>query len=79
MAGDRIEPVVRKIGDDLFGSEDLGIDPNFARVLRSQILRKDRRWIVARRTGVSSERIELAKGTMPYPIIYLADRAAETP
>jgi hypothetical protein len=79
LAGDRLEPIVRKIGDDLFGSEDLGIDPNFARVLRSQILRKDRRWIVANRTGNSSERIELATTTMQYPIIYLADRAAETP
>ena len=38
LAGDRLEPVVRKIGDDLFGNEETGIDPNFARVLRSQIL-----------------------------------------
>ncbi|TWT68271.1 hypothetical protein [Crateriforma conspicua] len=45
--GDRVEPVVRQIGDLLFGTPEQGIDPNFARVLRNQILRKDRRWIVA--------------------------------
>ncbi|WP_168566253.1 hypothetical protein [Crateriforma spongiae] len=45
--GDRVEPVVRQIGDMLFGTPEQGIDPNFARVLRNQILRKDRRWIVA--------------------------------
>lgn len=47
IASDRLEPVVRGIGDDLFGTKETGIDPNFARVLRNQILGKDRRWIVA--------------------------------
>ncbi len=77
LAGDRLEPVVRQIGDDLFGTQEEGINPNFARVLRNQILGKDRRWIVA----IASEQpqatiptIEFSSDSMPYPIVYLADR-----
>lgn len=47
LAAKRAEPVIRRIGDELFGSRQSGIDPNFARVLRHQILGKDRRWLVA--------------------------------
>ncbi|WP_145419121.1 hypothetical protein [Planctomycetes bacterium K23_9] len=73
LAGDRLEPVVRLIGDDLFGNEETGIDPDFARVLRSQILRKDRRWIVAWHTGQPSRgEIKSASKRMPYPIVYMA-------
>ena len=72
LAGDRLEPVVRKIGDDLFGSREQGINPDFARVLRQQILGKDRRWIVAVQGGNNNGRIELADSVMPYPIVYLA-------
>ena len=73
MAGDRLEPVVRSIGDELFGSEDTGINPDFARVLRSQILGKDRQWIVAWHTGSeSSGRIETSGKHMPYPVVYEA-------
>ena len=73
MAGDRLEPVVRSIGDELFGSEDAGINPDFARVLRSQILGKDRQWIVAWHTGSeSSGRIETSGKHMPYPVVYEA-------
>lgn len=73
LAGDRLEPVVRKIGDDLFGSQEEGINPDFARVLRRQILRKDRRWIVALHTGDFNGQIEVAQKPMPYPIVYRAD------
>ena len=72
IAGDRLEPVVRQIGDEIFGSEKDGINPDFARVLRSQILRKDRRWIVAWHTGAGNGTIEVAKKPMPYPIVYVA-------
>ncbi|MDA7904984.1 hypothetical protein N9A80_01425 [Rhodopirellula sp.] len=77
LAGDRLEPVIRKIGDDLIGSRELGINPNFARVLRSQILGKDRQWIVA--IPVQGDRkkqqlrIETSTDSMPYPIVYLAN------
>ena len=74
LAAERLEPVVRGIGDDLFGTREGGIAPNFARVLRSQILGKDRRWIVARRSD--SPHPELVIGTsdqrMLYPIVHLA-------
>lgn len=74
LAGDSLEPVIRNIGDEIFGSEELGIDPDFARVLRSQILRKDRRWIVAWHTGTSNGAVEPASKPMPFPIVYVADQ-----
>ena len=73
VAGSRLEPVVRGIGDEIFGSEETGIDPNFARVLRSQILHKDRRWVIAWHTGANNGAIEVASKRMPYPMVYLAD------
>ena len=74
LAGDRLEPVMRQIGDDLFGSREEGIDPNFARVLRSQVLGKDRRWIVAWHTGTESTgSIQKSKKRMSYPVVYMAN------
>ena len=46
LAGARLEPVVREIGDMIFGSRETGITPEFSRILRAQILTKDRRWFV---------------------------------
>jgi len=46
LATDRLEPTVRRIGDQLFGSRATGISPEFARVLRNQILGKDKHWFV---------------------------------
>ena len=78
MAGDRLEPVIRQIGDDLFGTREGGIDPNFARVLRSQVLGKDRRWIVAYHTGAeSSGEIQISTKRMPYPVVYTAQSSGE--
>ncbi len=77
LAGDKLEPVIRKIGDDLIGSRELGINPNFARVLRSQILGKDRQWIVAipnrRDSSTRVPRFETSTEAMPYPVVYLAN------
>lgn len=77
LAGDRLEPVIRNIGDDLLGSRELGINPNFARVLRSQILGKDRQWIVAvpnqRDARTQLARVETSTEVMPYPVVYLAN------
>jgi hypothetical protein len=78
LAGERIEPIVREIGYDLLGTEEGGINPNFARVLREQILGKDLRWIVAERLEQSSlastKTIEVRYGKMRYPIVHMADR-----
>ncbi|MFK8113860.1 MAG: hypothetical protein AB8B91_16785 [Rubripirellula sp.] len=83
MAGDRLEPVVRQIGDDLFGTQESGITPSFARVLRNQILGKDRRWLVAQRETdgtvdslqATPIRIRSSRDSMPYPIVYTASDA----
>ena len=46
LASARFEPTARSIGDAIFGSRESGITPEFSRVLRTQILMKDRRWLV---------------------------------
>lgn len=46
LASQRFEPTAVKIGEMLFGSPETGITPEFARVLRNQVLRKDKRWLV---------------------------------
>jgi hypothetical protein len=46
LANTRFEPTVRKIGDRIFGSREGGISAEFSRVLRAQILLKDRQWLV---------------------------------
>ncbi len=77
MTSDRLEPVVRKIGDEMFGTRENGINPNFARLLRNQILGKDRRWIVAVPTNAISSTsnpvITASDEAMPYPMVYMAD------
>ncbi|MCU0961404.1 MAG: hypothetical protein MUF48_15015 [Pirellulaceae bacterium] len=45
-AADYVEPSVRRIGDLLLGTREAGITPEFAQVLRNQILDKDCRWLV---------------------------------
>lgn len=88
----RFEPAVRKIGDLLFGSRDGGISPEFARVLRAQILLKDRQWLILKPAGKSkiaatdkspsgkqndSVTIELASEPMSFPIQF--ETAAPSP
>jgi hypothetical protein len=46
LAAQRFEPTVRRIGDLVFGTPEEGISPEFAAVLRNQILHKDRRWLL---------------------------------
>ena len=91
LAGDRLEPVVRQIGDDLFGTKEDGIDPDFARVLRTQILGKDRRWIVVQPSDMPNAvirpnavrrpnaMIRLSNEAMAYPIIYTVDEIERAP
>ena len=71
----RIEPVLRGIGDDLIGTPARGIDPDFARVLRNQILGKDRRWITAvpATDRSASPVIRPAQTFAPYPVIHLVN------
>jgi hypothetical protein len=46
IAAERVDPTVGRIAELLFGSAEQGITPEFARVLRSKVLGKDRRWLV---------------------------------
>ena len=76
LAGDRLEPTIREIGDLIFGSREKGITPEFSRILRSQILTKDRRWFVmvpiendAKTTGVvDTVAADWASESMMYPM-----------
>jgi hypothetical protein len=80
LTSERLEPIVRKIGDELFGTREGGVSPSFARVLRNQILGKDKRWLVAvPNEGVKptpvGERIPVqsVRDDSPYPLIVLAN------
>ena len=55
-----LEPVVREIGDVVLGTKEEGITPEFARVLRAQLLEKDARrvWLASG----SSEKARLPAG-----------------
>ncbi|MBC7964317.1 MAG: hypothetical protein H7Z17_00205 [Fuerstia sp.] len=90
VANIRFEPTARKIGMAIFGSRDKGFTPEFSRVLRSQILVKDRRWLVVVprvSTGASvSENIShakhdlqiiIAKESMAFPMEFSG--AAQSP
>ncbi|HEX4149002.1 MAG TPA: hypothetical protein VHY20_08440, partial [Pirellulales bacterium] len=46
LAAGRLEPTLRRIGDQVLGTQASGITPEFARVLRTEILDKDERWFV---------------------------------
>lgn len=46
IAAARFEPSAVRIGELLLGTPEDGITPEFARVLRNQVLGKDRRWLV---------------------------------
>jgi hypothetical protein len=66
LASDRLEPTVRRIADRIFGTPESGITPEFAQVLRNQILHKDRRWFLLRvdalepvRSGQPAESLEV--------------------
>jgi hypothetical protein len=64
VAGGRVEPMVRHIGDILFGTRESGITPEFSRILRLQILQKDRRWFVLVPAEDSDHNEEAGSSTM---------------
>lgn len=63
-AGEKMEEMVRTIGDTIFGTRESGITPEFSRVLRSQLLTKDRRWFVIVPADPSDTQDELPAGTL---------------
>jgi hypothetical protein len=46
LTGNRLEPTVRRIGDLVLGTREGGLTPEFTRVLRQEILLKDRHGII---------------------------------
>ncbi|KLU05285.1 hypothetical protein RISK_002648 [Rhodopirellula islandica] len=77
-AGDRLEPIIREIGDEVMGTHRDGIEPGFARVLRNQILGKDKVWLTLKnepRLGADPSQpitLRVATDFTPYPIVHLA-------
>ena len=73
LAGVAFEPAVRDIGDAIFGNREDGISAEFSRVMRLQILLKDRRWlqVVPRSSGagrLQSVRIQAATDQRQFPL-----------
>ncbi|MEZ6041448.1 MAG: hypothetical protein R3C20_13155 [Planctomycetaceae bacterium] len=76
------EPVARRIGDMIIGSREEGITPEMSRILRLQILMKDRHWLVItpvtdpadsdEATGSKDTVIPIVVSTdlSPYPITF---------
>lgn len=68
LAAERFEPTVRRIGDLLFGTRETGVSPEFAQVLRNQILGKDRRWLVLKTPAISSSSAATEANRDPAPL-----------
>ncbi len=91
VANIRFEPTARAIGDAIFGSREKGVTAEFARVMRSQILQKDRRWLVVVPFDANQEnqgttdadhpdnglQITVAQDSMDFPIKF--EGAAQSP
>lgn len=84
LASSRFEPTARAIGDLIIGSREGGITPEFARILRAQILLKDRHWLVvvpastaARTSGRSGVRVVRGTEPMTYPLSF--EGSAQSP
>lgn len=63
----RLEPALRRIGDKVFGKPGQSITPEFAAVLRNQILHKDRRWFLWIPAGTDGR---MLKGSPPQGLVY---------
>jgi hypothetical protein len=78
VAGDRLENMVRAIGDLIFGTREQGITSEFSRVLRSQVLRKDRRWfiMVPDDANTDSDTVTITEALEPmlYPLKFSGQR-----
>jgi len=76
VAGRRIEPLLREIGDEVMGTRTEGIEPGFARVLRNQILGKDRVWLTVHDGNVRPSGTPIMASLDPsfavYPVVRLA-------
>lgn len=83
LAAQRLEPTVRRLGDLVFGTPEQGITPEFAAVLRNQILHKDRRWLLLRdpspnRAAAVPSRPRTVRVTLPSRTVPLQLQAVDT-
>ena len=60
IANDRLEPCITGIGEELFGNPEVEITPEFSRVLRYKILKKDQRWLVWNPANIRSNSEKMA-------------------
>lgn len=77
IASNRFETVVRAIGDLIFGTREKGITPEFSRILRSQVLKKDRRWFVMApddSADLHSVKVTVAAEPMLYPLKFAGEK-----
>ena len=65
----RLEPALRRIGDMVFGTQSAGITPEFAQVLRSEILYKDHRWFLLNAPAVD-DRPAMSDGDLTIEVEY---------
>jgi hypothetical protein len=75
LAGDRMEPVAVKIGDIIMGTQETGISPELARVMRYRLLDKDTRWFVLNLPGGadSTGSAAAAEGELVLPVTKASD------
>ncbi|MGE0608540.1 MAG: hypothetical protein AB7O62_15700 [Pirellulales bacterium] len=79
LVGERFEPVLRRSADRIFGTKHGGVTPEFAQVLRNQILGKDRRWFLLQPGDLANSkprrnlvmRVQTASGSPAHPFIQL--------
>lgn len=60
FANYRLDPTILKIGQSMFGSTRTAITPEFARVLRNKILRKDKRWLTLHAKSIGNRDEQIA-------------------
>lgn len=68
-AGKIFEPSVVKIAEGLFGTPETQITPEFARVLRNQVLRKDNRWFVLKKREAPDKKLPTTKGMRTMDVV----------
>ncbi|MEX2214973.1 MAG: hypothetical protein WD768_12635 [Phycisphaeraceae bacterium] len=74
LAGQRMEPLVVKIGDTIFGTEETGgISPQLARVMRYRLLQKDTRWYVVNLPVHAANAADAEDGPLVLPVKRASD------
>jgi hypothetical protein len=76
LAAGRMEPVLRRTADRILGTRADGVSPEFAAVLRNQILQKDRRWFLLMPGETPANEITIATASDQPPVLVV--RRAES-